>query len=311
MPDPRFTDIGDGTVADTLTGLIWAKDASSPTVNACVGGTKTWQSALDYVTCLNSTVYLGHSDWLLPNINELKSLIDVQNGVVIAHPAGSPFTGVRRGDYWSSSTNAVNTGYAWIVASYDSMGGGEVYFRHKTWDYYVWPVRGGQWPTSTLSLPKTGQTISYASGDDGAQQRGVPEPRPRFTTNGDGTVTDNRTGLIWLKNAHCFSSKVWSDAVKSANTLASGSCGLVDGSVAGDWRLPNREELASLVDRGRSSPALPDANPFNDVQYFPYYWASSTYAYDTGTAWSVNVFDGVVGCYFKSSGNYVWPVRGG
>ena len=52
-------------------------------------------------------------------------------------------------------------------------------------------------------VPKTGQTTGYATGDDGALQKGVAWPNPRFTDNGDGTVTDNLTGLIWLKNANC------------------------------------------------------------------------------------------------------------
>jgi hypothetical protein len=51
----------------------------------------------------------------------------------------------------------------------------------------------------------------------------------RFIDNGDGTVTDNRTGLIWLKNANCFCNQDWWTAMKSANNLAYGYCGLIDG----------------------------------------------------------------------------------
>jgi hypothetical protein len=53
-------------------------------------------------------------------------------------------------------------------------------------------------------VPQTGQTASYAAGDDGDIQAGVPWPVPRFTDNGNGTVRDNLTGLIWLKNASCL-----------------------------------------------------------------------------------------------------------
>ena len=56
-------------------------------------------------------------------------------------------------------------------------------------------------------VPKSGQTSSNATGDDGDLQRGVAWPDPRFTDNGDGTVTDNLTGLIWLKNANCFGTR--------------------------------------------------------------------------------------------------------
>jgi hypothetical protein len=52
-------------------------------------------------------------------------------------------------------------------------------------------------------VPRTGQTTSYAASDDGALQRGVVLPTPRFTDNSNGMITDNLTGLIWLKNANC------------------------------------------------------------------------------------------------------------
>jgi hypothetical protein len=57
---------------------------------------------------------------------------------------------------------------------------------------------------STVQLPATGQTSSYGTNDDGALQNGVTWPSPRFRDNCNGTVTDNLTGLIWLKNANCF-----------------------------------------------------------------------------------------------------------
>src|SRR5882672_9857768 len=105
-------------------------------------------------------------------------------------------------------------------------------------------------------IPQTGQTLSYADGDDGDLQTGVASPVPRFTDNLDGTVTDKLTALIWLKNANCFSSRTWVLAVSTAQGLASGSCGLLDGSLPGDWRLPNGRELHSLIDFGFFGPAL-------------------------------------------------------
>ena len=53
-----------------------------------------------------------------------------------------------------------------------------------------------------IDLPRTGQTISYYPGDDGDIQAGIPWPEPRFTDHGDGTVTDNLTGLMWAKNGN-------------------------------------------------------------------------------------------------------------
>jgi hypothetical protein len=159
-------------------------------------------------------------------------------------------------------------------------------------------------------VPKTGQTTSYATGDDGDLQRGVAWPNPRFTDNGDGTVTDNLTGLIWLKNANCFGTRNWATALADANGLASGSCDLTDGSVAGDWRLPNVREQQSLIDYGRYDPALPSGHPFTGVRS-GYYWSSTTFAGITSLAWCVGLYDGYVGLVDKTGSGYVWPVRGG
>jgi hypothetical protein len=111
-------------------------------------------------------------------------------------------------------------------------------------------------------VEKTGQTTSYATGDDGDLEKGVALPAQRFTDNGNGTVTDNLTGLIWLKNAKPCGTKNWTDAIAYCNSLTNGMAGLTDGSAAGDWRLPNVKVLYSLIDYGRGRPALPVPNPF-------------------------------------------------
>ena len=162
-------------------------------------------------------------------------------------------------------------------------------------------------PTCTVGVPKTGQTITYGFRDDGALQKGVPWPDPRFTDNGDGTVTDKLTGLIWLKNANCFEQKTWAEALNDCNTLASGTCELNDGSVAGDWRLANVREISSLIDFSQFGPALSVGHPFANVQS-DYYW-SSTSKDAVGNAWNVNMSDGGVGGHYKTFVDYVWPVR--
>jgi hypothetical protein len=179
----------------------------------------------------------------------------------------------------------------------------------------LWGLTGGQWGVITgtrpaAPVPLTGQTASYAVGDDGDLERGVAWPTPRFTDNGNGTVTDNLTGLIWLKNANCFGLRNWVTALTDANGLASSSCGLTDGSSAGDWRLPNVRELQSLIDYGRFNPALPAGHPFTNVQG-PDYWSSSTYGLATTAAWAVNLDGGIVNGGDKTITLYVWPVRGG
>ena len=102
-------------------------------------------------------------------------------------------------------------------------------------------------------VAKTGQTNSYGSGDDGDLQKGVDWPDPRFIDNLDGTVTDHLTGLVWLKDASRFSNRGWNPALNACNNLAEDGVDLTDGSVAGDWRLPNSKELRRLIDFSNST----------------------------------------------------------
>jgi hypothetical protein len=159
-------------------------------------------------------------------------------------------------------------------------------------------------------VPRTGQTTSFATGDDGFYQAGIPVPSPRFTDNSDGTVTDNLTGLIWLKNANCFGMRTWLDALSDVNGLNNGECGLTDGSLAGDWRLPNYNELTSLQDLGTFNPALPAGHPFTNF-VASFYWSSTTFAFDTIAAWLVFFDTGGVNVSSKTLNNFVTAVRGG
>ncbi len=143
-----------------------------------------------------------------------------------------------------------------------------------------------------VSLPRTGQTTSYASGDDYSALQGVAWPGTRYTDNTDGTVTDHLTGLIWLKNAGCFSASDWSTALAAANQLADGACGLSDGSSAGQWRMPNVNELESLVDVSQSSPAVSVGHPFTNIDLTNAYWSSTTYTALTSNAMVIRFTDG-------------------
>ena len=129
----RFTDLSDGTVRDTLTKLEWVKEPQALPGNS---GTMSWKSATDSCSSLG---FAGHSDWRLPSRNELESLVNCVSGNS-ALPDGSPFVGVKRVSYWSSTSGAFNTDYAWLV----NMSNGYVNPNDKTYSYYVWPVRGGQ-----------------------------------------------------------------------------------------------------------------------------------------------------------------------
>jgi hypothetical protein len=159
------------------------------------------------------------------------------------------------------------------------------------------------------AVPKTWQTTSDADYDDGYYQKGVPWPNPRFANNGNGTVTDNLTGLIWTKSSSCSYQTTWDDALSDCNGLGHGQCGLTDGSIGGDWRLANINELFSLVDQGQSSPALPPSHPFTDVILNKY--LSSTAVNYNNDAWGIHMGTGEVETLNKGVNHYFWCVRGG
>jgi hypothetical protein len=170
-------------------------------------------------------------------------------------------------------------------------------------------------PDGPAPVAKTGMQSSFNPGDDGDLRRGVAWPNPRFTNNGDGTITDNLTGLIWLRDANCSlfnAPRTWYDTLDLiVPQLADGHCQLADGSSPGDWRLPNRFELESLIDISNFNPVLPDGHPFARVQSSRY-WSSTTIPFNPSNAWVVHMYDGYVYMDPKSGdSHYVWPVRGG
>jgi len=182
-------------------------------------------------------------------------------------------------------------------------------------DFFIIPVQR----SSFAPVEKTGQLTSRAAGDDGDLQKGMPWPTPRFTDNSDGTVTDNLTGLIWLRNVSCAGLRTWSGALTFANSLydgwtgdpGGGDCGLSDGSQPGQWRLSNVKELQSLIDFGNYLPAFPLGHPFAGLQA-AYYWSStSVRVFPSTHAFYVSLVEGGVYYDDKSISYYLWPVRGG
>ena len=312
-PSPRFVDNADGTVTDKLTGLIWSKDAN-PSSTA-----RTWQEALDYVKTLNTTKYMGYSDWRLPNKNELRSLLDLSSLTPIL-PAGHPFTNVQVSSdpniaYWSSTSGTDQTYTAFAI----NMSNGNMEHIYKVGYYtnvHIWPVRGGQF--GALSLPKTGQTTCYnesgsvitcsGTGQDGELQNGTTWPTPRFSDNSDQTMTDNLTGLVWSKNSNpAAATKTWQQALDYIKSLNSSSY-----LGHNDWRLPNPNDLQSLVNIAQTSSATwLNGQGFTNVQA-DFYWSSSTYTASSLNAWTVSLLHGTFYNGSKTGYSYyVWPVRGG
>lgn len=170
---------------------------------------------------------------------------------------------------------------------------------------------------STVILPKTGQTncwnasgISIAcigTGQDGEYQKGLPLSGERFVDNGNGTIYDRVTNLTWqkcsrgqdvLKCSGVLTTSNWSGALSYCNTL----------NLAGSkWRLPNRNELASIIDLSGVEPTLNNKMFPNTPEV--YYWTSTTFQQVYTSAWVVNFGNGVVNFNVKTLPNYVRCVK--
>ena len=336
-PNPRFSGNADQTVIDNLTGLVWTRNANmvqnrDPGFDmdgAGGDGAVSWQHALDYVHKLNHEKYLGYSDWRLPNLNELVSLVNQGEAGVFGWLNEQGFVGAEPLPYWSSSSNVLSADTAWTVA----MDDGSLKYLVKSGCSNVWPVRGGQSGAAALSgvnLPKTGQVACFDSngatiscggtGQDGELQIGAAWPQPRFSDNGDKTVTDNLTGLVWTRDANLMITRdpffdsdggnsdgavTWQGALDYLKILNQGQY-----LGYSDWRLPNRIELASVMN-------YLEANPFAWLNWQGIfnirdnYWTSATVASVTSNAWKVNITGNIVGESKTANANngFVWPVR--
>jgi len=144
---------------------------------------------------------------------------------------------------------------------------------------------------------------------------------PRFIDNNNGTVSDTKTGLTWFKDANPTSKKNWFDATNFCESIASGSFGLTDESVAGDWRLPTRTEFEELGtdpfttwDEGYCPVTWTQpSTPFINIK--PVYWTSTVLTRGDGcmTQWFINVYTSYVDQTDYCGGSFVdydiWPVR--
>jgi len=239
---------------------------------ATAPGTYTCQGAIDYCNSLNLG---GYSDWRLPTVKEISYLVDSS----IPYPGPKIdttfFPGTQSSHYWSSTTCAYNTSCAWYV----DFSYGSVNYYYKSLSHYVRAVRAGQ------------------------------SSNNNFVDNGDGTVTDTETGRMWQQaTAPGFGSGDYPDRYTWEQALV--YCEGLNLAGYDDWRLPNRNELQSLVDYVEYSPAI-DTTYFPDTQSY-HYCSSTTCASQTSSAWYVKFYGGYVYYYGKSYFNYyVRAVRAG
>lgn len=317
VDSPRFTDNGNGSVTDNLTGLVWLK-------NANLFGDVSWSEAMKNAAGLSagkSGLADGSEpgDWRMPNLNELQSLLDLSRDHGPSIPVDNPFINLQCANYWTSSSVAIAPALGW----YTALAVGPPVFDLKGNIMRMWPVRG----SGNGAVPQTGAKQCFddqwgapvdcaGTRQDAALAMGAPLPSPRFKDNEDGTVTDNLTRLVWLKDANRFGTLPWADALMKCNALSSegpqppGAIKLSDGSHAGDWRLPNFNELRSIVDYSCAAPAIASDHPFRNVRP-SLYWCSTTVPSAPNLARFVFVGVGPGVWDHKSVRMNVWPVRNG
>jgi hypothetical protein len=292
-PEPRFREASEEVVLDRLTGLEWTKNANPADFPL------TWDEALDFVEGMNRERTFG-GGWRMPNRRELRSLIS-HGARRPALPAEAPFTGLLQNWYWTSTTSARATAYAWYL----HMAGGRMFYGSKSSAYLLWPVRG-----ESGVLPRTGQRGCFdaagneiecsGTGQDGELLRGAPWPEPRFEKV-EGGIRDGLTGLVWHAEGMLGRAVDWQGALDGAAELS--------GKENRGWRLPNINELESLVDASGHDPALPGGHPFGSVAEAC--WSSTTSFFETDWAYVLYFHKGAVGVGHKRAGSFAaWPVRG-
>lgn len=286
-PATRFTAVGDDSLRDEKTGLVWLKTLGT--------STRTWANAITYCEDLETesgTVV----DWRLPNVRELLSLVHYGQSSPATWLNSQGFANVQSSLYFSSTTFARHT---YFINTID-MNLGEVYTSiNKADGIYLWPILG-----TTQQLSITGQTIEYMENDDGTYQEGADVPSTRFRYNGDGTVTDNITGLMWVESPD-LTKRSWTNAITYCEGL----------NYAGhsDWRLPTVNEFETLTNYGqRESYTWQNNLGFGSYNFAggSFYWSGTTYAPNTDYAWIVSMGIGRVEHCDKLDENlYVLPVR--
>ncbi len=241
---PRYVDNGDGTVSDLNTGLMWQK---TPNL--------TEKSSFDDAQAGAASFNLaGYNDWRLPTIKELYSLIEFIGNSHLRIPY-------------------LDTDFFDFAFGSDNIDG-----RYWSSNVYVGTVMGGQTAVFGVNFAD-GRIKGYGLG--GGIQQYVRYVRGNtsygvnsFMDNGDDTITDQATGLMWQKGDN-GSGVIWQDAMAYCEALNQGG--------HDDWRLPNAKELQSIVDYSRapdaSNPAQrgPAIDPiFNVTETESWYWTGTT-----------------------------------
>lgn len=175
-----------------------------------------------------------------------------------------------------------------------------------------------------LIAPSRADEPAAGQAEQSAGTRCGSDARIRYCDNGDGTVRDTKTGLLWLKDAGCSElgptndgRGTYDEANAAATTLRSGQCGLSDGSKAGDWRLPTSQEWQAMLNPIFKNPAIGNRDGTGKWRpgdvfvnlHSDGYWSSTEDSGASDYAWGAGLFAGVVASARKGIEGYIWPVR--
>lgn len=277
--EPSYTDNADGTITDNVTGLMWTKSYDLNGDGIINYGDKLYaEEAKDSAsTCRVG----GYNDWRLPTIKELYSLILFSGNDI--NPTGTTTGGAK----------------PFIDTSYFKIGWGDLSAGDRIIDAQV--ASSTYYKSTTMGGNTTMFGVNFIDG----RIKGYPAAvsigkkyyvlyvrsnteygKNNFKDNNDGTVTDNATGLMWMKDDNGKGLN-WQKALELADSLNN-----IKYKGYSDWRLPNAKELQSIIDYTRSpdftnSPAIDPI--FNCTQItneagntdYPFYWTSTTHCGQT------------------------------
>lgn len=240
-----YSDNGDGTVSDLNTGLMWQQAHNS--------------ERLGYYDAVNKCSSLslgGYSDWRLSSIDELYSIMDFSGRAGVQPYLNTQYFEIGymdEAEVTGETHFAEMMGQTWTSTIYT----GNLWDRNEESAFFVNFLDGRIKAAGTISPV----TLFYRC------VRGAEYGGNIFQNNGDGTVSDNATGLTW-QQADDGVTRNWQEALENCETLA----------LAGytDWRLPNVKELQSIVDYTRNDPAL-DTRVFTQTDSDGWFWSSTTH----------------------------------
>ncbi len=269
---PSYTDNGNGTTTDNVTGLMWQK---------ADGGEMTISNALLFAqTNLNPANFAGYNDWRMPTIHELISILNNDR----SNPA------LDTNYFTSPGPVAFNEVYWW---SRDQL--------HNGTNQWCANAGGGKGPKPISETVSAGGTLNYrVRGVRGAPAPATNSPIHHLVNNGNGTITDSDSGLTW-QQAEIGATTDWTNALIYAE-------GLVLGGFQ-DWRLPNLKELESLNDETLTNPSI-DTNYFPGAKSARY-WSSTAQNNNPTNAWFNEFIAGITSQASRTTAYWVRAVRGG